>query len=118
MVTFPESTSQGFPSDGNPGPFPSFRNAGTTYMAMLSLTGLTIGLHVWLFSTLVVPSIPNPLQMSPSFESHHDDSKVDPLPSSPISSPSASTPPGESFESTNQEAKKKKKKMKKKNSDK
>ena len=46
MAPFLESTSQGFPSDGNPGPFPSFGNVGAPYMAMLSLPGLTIGLPV------------------------------------------------------------------------
>jgi len=46
MATFPESTSQGFPLDGNLGPFPSFGNVDAPYMVMLSLLGLTIGLHV------------------------------------------------------------------------
>ena len=118
MATFLESTSQGFPLDGNPGPFPSFGNVGASYMAMLSLLGLTISLPIWLFSTSVVPSVPTPAPPSPSFQSRHNDSKVDPSPSSPISSPSSSTSPGESLKSSNQEAKKNKKKMKKKNSDK
>lgn len=46
MATFPESTSQGFPLDGNLGPFPSFGNYGAPYMAMLPLPELTIGLPV------------------------------------------------------------------------
>jgi len=46
MEAFPESTSQGFTSDGNPGPFPSFENVGAPYMATLSLPGLTIGLPI------------------------------------------------------------------------
>ena len=111
METFLESTSQGFPSDGNPGPFPSFGNVGAPYMATLSLPGLTIGLPVWFFSTLVVSSVPNPAPPSPSFESHHNDSKVDPLPSPPISSPSSSTSLGESLKYSNQEAQNKKKKI-------
>ena len=73
MATFPESTSQGFPSDGNPGPFPSFGNVGAPYMETLSLPGLTTGLPVWLFSTSVIPSVSTPTRMSPSFESWHDD---------------------------------------------
>jgi len=101
MATFLESTSQGFPSDGNLGPFPSFGNAGAPYMGMLSLPRLSIGLPIWLFSTSMVPSVPTPIQTSPLFESCHDDSKVDPSPSSPISSPSSSTSPGESFKSSN-----------------
>ena len=48
-------------------------------------------------------------KMFPSFKSRHNDSKVDTSPSSPISRPSSSTFPGESFKSSNQEAKKKKK---------
>lgn len=111
METFPESTSQGFPSNGNPCIFPSFGNVGAPYIVTLSLPGLTIGLLVWLFSTSVVPSILTPLQIFPSFESYHDDSKVDLSPSSPVSSSSPSTLPGESLKSSNQEAKKKKKTM-------
>lgn len=115
METFPESTSQGFPSEGNLGPFPSFGNVGVPYMVTLSLPRLAIGLPVWFFFTLVIPSVPSPAPPSPSFEPHHDDSKVDPSPSSPISSPSSSTSLGESFKSSNQEeAKEKNKKIKKK----
>ena len=77
METFSESTSQGFPSDGNSSPFPSFGNTGAPYMETLSLLGLTIGLPVWLFSTSMVPSVPTPAPPTPSFESHHVDSKVD-----------------------------------------
>lgn len=73
METFPESTSQWFPSDGNPGPFPSFENDGAPYMATLSLPRLTIGLLVWSFFTSVIPSVSNPPMPSPSFESRHDD---------------------------------------------
>ena len=96
MATVPESTGQGLPPDGNPGPFPSFGNVGAPYMATLSLLGLTIGL------------------LSPLFESRHDDSKVEPTPSSSVSSSSSPPSPGESFTSSNQETKKKKKMMKKK----
>jgi len=112
METFPESTSQGFPSDGNPGPFPYFGNVVSPYIATLSLPGLTIGLPVWLFSTSVVLSVPTPSPPSLSFESHHVDSKVDLSPSSPVSSSSSSTSPDQSLKSSNQEAKKKKKKKK------
>ena len=66
----------------------------------------------------MIPSVPTPSPLSPSFESRHDDSQVDPSPSSPIFSPSSSTSHGESLKSSNQEAKKKKKKKKKKMSDK
>jgi len=117
MATFPESTSQGNPFDGNPSHFPSFGNIGAPYMAMLSLPRLTIGLPVRLFSTFVVlsvqtsfqPSYPPPKQHQPNV-----DPKVDPFPSSPISSPHSFSSPGESLDSSNQEVKKKKKRSKKK----
>ena len=118
MATFPQSTGQGLPPDGNPSLFPSFRNAGALYMATLSLPGLTIGLPIWLFSTSVVPSVLTPVQTSPSFESHHDDSKVDLSPSFPVPSSYPSTSPSESSKSSNQKGKKKKKKMKMKKSNK
>ena len=60
MATFPESASQGFPLDGNHGPFLSFGNVGAPYMAKLSLLELMIGLPVWLFSTSVLPTVPTP----------------------------------------------------------
>jgi hypothetical protein len=101
METFLEFTSQGFPSDGNPGPFPSSGNVGTPYLAMLSLLGLTIGLPIWLFSISVVLSVPTSVHPSPSPEKHHVDSNVDLSPSSPISSHSSSTSPGESLKSSN-----------------
>ena len=110
METFPESTGQGLPLDGNLGPFLPFGNSSSPYMATLSLPGLTIGLPIWLFSTSVVPSVMTPIPSSPSSESRQDDSKVEPTPSSPIPSSSSPTFPGESSTSNNQETKKKKKK--------
>ena len=86
MASFPESTDQGFPPDGNPGPFPSFGNVGASSMANLSLPRITIGLPVWLFSTLVVPSAMTPVPLSPSSEPRHVDSKVEPTPTSHVSS--------------------------------
>ena len=119
MVTFPKSTGQGLPLDGNPGPFPSFGNAAALYMATLSFPGLTIGLPVWLFSTSVVLSVMTPVPPSPSSKPQHVDSKVEPTPSSRVSSSSSPPSPGESFTSSNQETKKTMKKMmKKKKSDK
>lgn len=114
METFPESTNQGLPPDGNPGLFPPFGNVSAPCMGTLSLPGLTIGLPVWLFSTSVVPSVMTPVPLSPSSKSRHDDSRVEPAPSSPISSFSSPTSPGESSTSSNQEAKKKKKRKTKK----
>lgn len=116
MEIFPESTCQGFPSEGNLGPFYSYGNSSSPYMATLSLPRLTIGLLISFFSTLVIPSVPTLALPSPSFESHHDGSKLDPSPSLPISSPSSFTFPSENFKSNKQEAMKNKKKMKKKKS--
>ena len=113
---FLEFTNQGIPSEGNPGPFPDFGNVGALYMATLSLPGLIVGFHIWLFSTFVVSSIPPSVKPSPPLEQHHVDSKVDLSTSSHVSSSSSSTSPGESLDSSNQVAKKKKKKMKKKKS--
>jgi len=101
MASFPESTSQGLHPNGNPGPFPSVRNFNALYMATLSLHGLTIGLPVWLFSSLLVLSVMSPIPLSPSFESQHSDSKVEPTPSSAVSSSSSPPSLGESSASSN-----------------
>ena len=116
MENFPGFSNQGFPSGGIPGTFPALGNIGAPYMATLSLPGLTIGFPMWLFPTAVVPTIVPPSTSPP--EQHHVGSKVDPSPSSPISTSSSSTSLGESIDSSNQVVKKKKKKTKKKKSDK
>ena len=116
MATFPEFTNPGIPSEGNPGHFPPFGNVGAPYMATLSLSGLTVGLPVWLFSTSMVSNVSTIGQSVLPPEQHHVDSKVDLSPSSPVSTSSSSTSPGESLDSSNQVAKKKKKKTKKKKS--
>ena len=110
MATFPGFTNPGIPTNGNPGHFTPFGNVGAPYMATLSLPGLTVGLPVWLFSTSVVPTVSTTSQSVPPPEHHHVDSKVDRSPSSPVSTYSSSTSPGESLDSSNQVAKKKKKK--------
>ena len=57
METNLEYTNQGIPFEGNPSPFPSWGNIGAPYMATLSLSGFTIGLRVWLFSTSLVQNV-------------------------------------------------------------
>ena len=114
MATFLGFTNPGIPTDGNPGQFAPFWNVGAPYMATLSLPGLTVGLPVWLFSTSLVPTVSTASQSVPPPKQHHVDSKVDPSPSSPVSTSSSSSSPGESSNSSNQVAKKKKKKTKKK----
>jgi len=116
MATFPEFTNPGILSDRNLDHFPPLGNVGAPYMAILSLPGLTIGLHVWLFSTSLVPNVLTTGQSVPPPKQHHVDSKVDLSPSSPVSTSSSSTSLGESLDSSNQVAKKKKKKTKKKKS--
>ena len=105
METTSESTDQGIPFDGNPSHFLPFGNISAPYMVMLSLLGLTIGLRVWLFSTSVVPSFETIFQpSSPPPEQHqpHVDPKVEPSPSSSISSHRSSSSPGEILDSSDQ----------------
>ena len=124
MATVPKFINQGTPLNENPGNFPFFGNGGPPYMATFSLPGFTIGLPVWLFSTLLAPNTPiippqsdaSPQQSSPS---QHHQPHVDPLPSSPnMSSSLSSSSLGISLDASNQVAKKKKKGNKKKKQDK
>jgi len=114
MATVMDSTNQGNPSTGNPGPFPSFVNFAAPCMAIVSLPTFTIGFPICLFSTPMVPNVQIASQLSsPPLEQHqtHVYPKVDPFPSSPIVSSSLSSYlRGESLYSSSQEAKKKKKK--------
>ena len=114
METFPGFTNPSSPPDENPGYFPPLGNVGAPYMATLSLPGLTVGLPVWLFSTSLVPAVSAASPSVPPPEQHHVDPKVDLSPSTPTSTSSSCTSPGESLDSNNQVAKKKKKKTKKK----
>ena len=52
------STNGGTPFPGEPFTFPSFGNIGPPCIATLSLPGLTSGLPVWLFTTLVITNFP------------------------------------------------------------
>jgi hypothetical protein len=61
MASVLGSTNQGTPFPREPFVFPSFGNVGPPYITTLSLPGLTIGLHVWLFSTPVFPNAPSVL---------------------------------------------------------
>jgi hypothetical protein len=113
MASNLESTNGGTPSHGEPYTFPSFGNFGPPYIATLSLLGLTIGLLVWLFPTLVIlnpPNVstaPNTLDVStPSTHQPHANFLI----SSPIKSPSLSPSlSSESFKASSQVDKKKKK---------
>jgi hypothetical protein len=121
MASNPGSTNGGTPSFGEPYTFPSFGNFGPPYVSTLSLPGLTIGLPVWSFPTLVIPNPPNvsvapntlDVNTPPTHQPH-----VDFSPSSPIKSPSISpSSPSESSKASSQvDQKKKKWKQKKKKS--
>jgi hypothetical protein len=123
MVSFPEMTNEATPSPGEPFVFPSYRNVGPPHIATLSLTGLTIGLPVWLFSTQVIPNVASASVVSTSPQENQP--HVDPFPSSPVRSPSSSSlarssfvssfSSSESCEASNPvDKKKKKRKIKKK----
>jgi hypothetical protein len=104
-------TNEGTPFPGETFVFPSYRNIGPPYTATLSLPGLTIGLPVWLFSTLVILNAGS-LDVStlPTYQPH-----VDLSPSFLIRYPSISPSlPSESSQVSSQIDKKKKKKKEKK----
>jgi hypothetical protein len=115
------STNGGTPSSGEPYTFPSFGNFGPPYVSTPSLSGITIGLPVWLFPTSMIPNPPNvsvapntlDVNSPPTHQPH-----VDFFPSSPIKSPSISpSSPSESSKASSQvDQKKKKQKEKKKKS--
>jgi hypothetical protein len=120
MASNPGSANGRTPSSGEPYTFPSFGNFGPPYVATLSLPGLTIGLPVWFFPTLVILNPPNAsvapntldVNTPPTHQPH-----VDFSPSSPIKSPSVS--PSSSSESSKatiqvDQKKKKQKETKKK----
>ena len=106
-----ESTNQGFPLRGSPSPFSSWRDVGAPHMATLSLSGLTIGLPVWLFSTFVIQRTMIPEQSNQQL----DDTKVLPQPSTSFVYPSPSSSSlGEDSKTKNEVTEKKKKGKEKK----
>jgi hypothetical protein len=86
MASVPGMTNEGTPFSREPFVFPSYGNIGPPYIATLSLPGLTIGLLVWLFSTLVISNAGvSDVSTPPTHQPH-----VDLSPSSPVRSPSIS----------------------------
>jgi hypothetical protein len=126
MASVPEMTNEGTSAPGEPFVFPSYGNIGPPHIATLSLSGLTIGLPVWLFSTQVIPNALSASVVSTSPQEHQP--HVDPSPSSPVrsSSPSSfarspsvpSSSSSESSEPSNSVNKKKKKRKNKKKNNK
>jgi len=106
-----ESTNQGVPLGGNPSPFSSWGDVGAPHMATFSLLGLTIGLHVWLFSTSVVQNTVTPEQSNQQL----NDAKAPPPQAS--TSSNSSSPPSSSLDEAskakNRVTEKKKEKKKK-----
>ena len=60
--------------------FPPHGDVSPPLMAMLSLPGLTIGVPIWLFSSLVIPCTQVAFDPNPSSQEHQ--THVDPSPSS------------------------------------
>jgi hypothetical protein len=56
MALVPKMTNKGTSAPGEPFVFPSYGNIGPPHIATLSLPGLTIGLPVWLFCSMVMGS--------------------------------------------------------------
>jgi hypothetical protein len=117
MVSVPKMTNEGTPASGEPFVVHSYGNIGPPHIATLSLSGLTIGLLVWLFSTQVILNAVSASVTSTSPQEHQP--HVDPSPSSPSSlarlpfvSYSSSSESSEASNSVNN--KKKKRKIKKK----
>jgi hypothetical protein len=106
-------TNEGTPFLGETFVFPSYENVGPPYIATLNLPGLTIGLPVWLFSTLVILNAgASNVSTPPTHQTH-----VDLSPSSSVRSPyiSPSSPSEISKASSQVDKKNKKWKEKKKN---
>jgi len=75
--------------------FPWFGNVGAPFMATLNLSGFTLGVSVWLFSTLNVPNVIDASQTTTLYHVHQNISN--PLSSSPVNSvspPSTSSSEG------------------------
>jgi hypothetical protein len=122
MASIPILTNEGTPLTGEPFVFPSYENVGHPYIATFSLPGLTIGLLVWLFSTLVISNATSDLFVI-TFPQEHQP-HLDPSPSSPVRSYSpyplarssyvSSSSSSESFEASNPVDKKNNKRNNKK----
>jgi len=106
MASVPKTTNGETPAPGEPFVFPSYGNVGPPYIATLSLSGLTIGLPVWLFSTPVISNAGASDVSTPLTHQPH----VNFSPSSPIRSLSiSSSSPSEISQESSQIDEKKKK---------
>ena len=113
MAEVPQDTNQGTPGQRDPCVFSSFGNVGAPLMATLNLPGFTIGLPVWLFSTLNVANAPDASKISTLCQEHRNN--IDPLTSSSIQNVSTpSAPSGESGTTSNQKSKKRRRRRNRK----
>jgi hypothetical protein len=113
MDKFLEDTNQGTPSQGDSCAFPFFGNIGAPLMATLNIPGLTVGLLVWLWTTLNVPNALEASQISTLCQGNQID--VDPLPSSSVKyTPPPSASSSESLATSNQKSKRNRKRKNKK----
>jgi hypothetical protein len=112
MVSIPREINEGTPFPGEPFVFPSYGNIGPPYIASLSLSGVTIGLPIWFFSTLVILNAAgvSDVRTPPTRQPH-----VDLSPSLPVRYPSLSPySPSEISKASSQVDKRKKKQKEKK----
>jgi hypothetical protein len=95
MVSILGTTNEATHTLKEPFIFPSYKNVGPPYITTLRLLGLTIGLLVWFFPTLVIPNATSASIVSTSPKEHQP--HVDPSPSSPVISSSPSSLPRSCF---------------------
>ena len=67
---------------------PLIENVGVPLMATLNLTGFTLGLPVWLFSTPTILNAPNDSQVSSLYKGHENIASPSHVTSSPLPSTS------------------------------
>ena len=97
MARTPLNTNQEIPMLGTPCTIPLMGNVGVPLMATLNLPGFTLGLSVWLFSTLNFLNSPDASQVSSLYQGHQNTTS----PSSIVISPPPSTSCGESIDTSN-----------------
>ena len=97
MASTSMDTNQESPMPGASFSFPFTGNVGVPLMATFNLPGFTLGLPVWLFSTLTVLDAPNALQERTLYQGHQNNVS----PSLVETSPPPSTSCGESSDTSN-----------------
>ena len=82
---------------GNPCTIPLKGNVGVPLMATLNLPGFTLGIQMWLFSTLTVLNAPDASQVSSLYQEHQNTAPPSPV----VDSPPPSTSCDESTDTSN-----------------